>query len=75
MADLLFHGKQGLDANPAQAVQHFQDLANAADPLAMVNMAVMHLKVGNLNPFTTGEYFSISQAKSIFFDMLSRKLL
>jgi len=49
MADLLFHGKQGLDANPAQAVQHFQDLANAADPLAMVNMAVMHLKVGNLN--------------------------
>lgn len=48
MADLLFHGKQGLDANPAQAFEHFQDLANAGDPQAMVNLAVLHIKVGKM---------------------------
>ena len=45
MADMLFHGKHGVDANPDQAMNHFHDLADAGDPGAMVNMAVMHIKV------------------------------
>eukprot|EP00111_Clytia_hemisphaerica_P015515 TCONS_00045802-protein len=44
MADMLFHGKQGVEANQELAMEHFNDLADAGDPVAMVNLAVMHIK-------------------------------
>ena len=52
MADMLFHGKQGVEANQELAMEHFNDLADAGDPVAMVNLAVMHIKVNlELNVF------------------------
>lgn len=48
IADMLFHGKQGVDANQMQAIQHFEDLAQLGDPAAMVNLAVMHLRGVNV---------------------------
>lgn len=42
---MLFHGKQGMDANPQMAVEYFREAAAGGDALAMYNLGVLHLKV------------------------------
>ena len=42
---MLFHGKQGVNVNQAQALQYYEIAADAGDANALYNMGVIHMKV------------------------------
>ena len=47
MADILFHGQYGVNAQRNEAINLFRAGANQGDPGSMYNLGVLHLRVSN----------------------------
>ncbi len=46
LAEILFHGQHGVDANKHEALNLYRDGAAQGDASSMYNLGVLHLKVG-----------------------------